>query len=45
MTEEWLKGRVDNRCFPSCHSSYTREEALNLPSQAFCPDGDVIVDY
>jgi hypothetical protein len=43
ITRGWLKGRVDSRCFPGVHSSYTREEALDLPTQTFCPDEDV--DY
>lgn len=43
MTRGWMKGKVDSACFPGCSSSFTREEALNLPTQAFCPDGDV--DY
>lgn len=41
MTRAWMKGGVDDECFPGVHSSYTREEAMNLPSQAFCPPGCV----
>jgi hypothetical protein len=37
----WLQGLVDSRCFPGVHPSYTREEALALPCQAFCPDDRV----
>jgi hypothetical protein len=43
MTRGWYKGRVDSRCFPNCSFSLTREEALDLPTQAFCPDDGV--DY
>lgn len=39
-TAEWLAGRVDAADFPNACYSYTREEALNLPTQAFCPEGD-----
>jgi hypothetical protein len=35
----WLQGLVDSRDFPGVHWSFTREEALNLPSQAFMPQG------
>ena len=42
----WLQGLVDSRDFPGVHGSFTREEALNLPSQAFNPpDGSDSEDY
>jgi hypothetical protein len=42
----WLQGLVDRRNFPGVHWSFTREEALELPSQAFMPqDGSDSEDY
>lgn len=38
--QTWLEGLVDERHFPGVHWSFTREEALNLPSQAFYPSDD-----
>ena len=40
QTRAWLEGRVDSENFPNVHSSYTREEAMNLPSQVMFPSYD-----
>ena len=37
QTRGWLKGRVDST-FLNVHPSYTREEALNMPSQVMFSD-------
>ena len=39
VTRGWLKGLVDIDNFPNVHPSYTREEAMNQPSQVMFPDG------
>lgn len=37
MTRGWLKGRVDET-FLNVHPSYTREEAMNMPTQVMFSD-------
>jgi hypothetical protein len=37
VTRGWLKGLVDAETFPNVHPSYTREEALDQPSQVMLP--------
>jgi hypothetical protein len=36
-TRAWLKGRVDFVNFPNVHCTFTREEAMNMPSQVMFP--------
>ena len=33
----WLEGRVDAETFPNVHPSFTREEALDQPTQVMLP--------
>lgn len=39
-SREWLQGLVDREHFPNVHGSYTREEALDMPSQVLLPSYD-----
>jgi hypothetical protein len=43
MTRAWLRGNVDEECFPGVHSSFTRAAALDQPRQCFCPPD--YIDY
>jgi hypothetical protein len=40
QTRAWLKGLVDSENFPNVHSSYTREEAMNMAAQVIFPSYD-----
>jgi hypothetical protein len=40
VTRGWLKGYVDRDHFPNVHGSFTREEAMDQPTQVIAPAYD-----